>query len=864
MIGWGIWRWVGISAAALILSFGMAALVAQPAMAERGGEHNFAKGVVGDVNSSGTIDAIDVQIVINAVLGLLVQANHTPDINGDGQSNALDVQLVINAALGIPIDISGGTPVANAGPDQNVHSGNAVTLDGTATANAQNFSWSQIEGPFVLVSGMDSAIASFTAGAPDTYQFELTATGVGGATATDVITVIVQDLPWVTFTQPSRTSWISTNAGTVNVNGIVSAFIDSISLRNTVSNDVVDVAFANESFDIDVELEYGDNPLRLTAVDNLGAQAQAEVIVTRNAAPGSLDAPQTNPREIFATTATEVLITVEADDLLAGTAESVALYWTNGDVSDGGAPIPMSDDGAAESGDVLANDGIYSCRMEIDDAEAGDMLFRAAATVDVNGSASIVWSPGGYMNVLPDVSPEDMALVDVVIGEMLDTFRETKQGPMTPEEYYGAIEEMQDWLNANEHVATAELNSNKDAIVTEFTSGLAHILYFVDEDIYGSGEPKFISNGTTPVTKDYGIAIGNQQVSAWFPFYWEHAPNDAGYGLFDSLDSPFTQKRFLTNENATAAGLIEALRDSGVMLIWTHASYISNTHGTFLATGDVQSAERDAYYKNDLCTQRMVKGNIKRFRTKDFLFLEWPSVVEETGYYIGPEFIRHHLNTSHSQAPNSFVWLGGCQTNRDPILSNALLEGGVGAVAGFDGYINKTKMQAYSTVVFERLLAGDTVGEVKNYLEFDPCAEFPYNGTDILSCLEIWGNENLTLLASLIGTWEGTSVRIPGGWPEGTTFIRESFTFSIDGTFVATSTTSFEGNLTTNVFTGTYASGDGEYPRSLSLTFVLINGSSEEGLPWTFPYYMYRTDGNLLYLDFFGNNPPPLVRVPEE
>ena len=54
----------------------------------------------GDVNRDGGINAVDVQLVVNAVLGLPVTAPHNPDINGDGHHDALDVQLVVNKVLG--------------------------------------------------------------------------------------------------------------------------------------------------------------------------------------------------------------------------------------------------------------------------------------------------------------------------------------------------------------------------------------------------------------------------------------------------------------------------------------------------------------------------------------------------------------------------------------------------------------------------------------------------------------------------------------------------------------------------------------------------------------------------------------------
>ena len=56
-----------------------------------------------DINADSTVNAVDVQLVINGALG--IDTGEQTDINGDGSITAVDVQLVINAALGI--DISG-------------------------------------------------------------------------------------------------------------------------------------------------------------------------------------------------------------------------------------------------------------------------------------------------------------------------------------------------------------------------------------------------------------------------------------------------------------------------------------------------------------------------------------------------------------------------------------------------------------------------------------------------------------------------------------------------------------------------------------------------------------------------------------
>ena len=51
-----------------------------------------------DINSHRTVDAVDVQLVINAGLGLNI-GQLVADVNNDSAVDAVDIQLVINAAL---------------------------------------------------------------------------------------------------------------------------------------------------------------------------------------------------------------------------------------------------------------------------------------------------------------------------------------------------------------------------------------------------------------------------------------------------------------------------------------------------------------------------------------------------------------------------------------------------------------------------------------------------------------------------------------------------------------------------------------------------------------------------------------------
>jgi hypothetical protein len=115
-------------------------------------------------------------------------------------------------------------PTANAGADRNVNAGSAVTLNGSGSdpdGDALSYIWTQTAGPNVVLTGANTAQASFTApNAAATLSFHLTVSD-GQASATDDVTITV--LPLSPTNRPPTAnagSDINTSTGSaVTLNG---------------------------------------------------------------------------------------------------------------------------------------------------------------------------------------------------------------------------------------------------------------------------------------------------------------------------------------------------------------------------------------------------------------------------------------------------------------------------------------------------------------------------------------------------------------------------------------------------------------------------------------------------------------------
>ena len=105
--------------------------------------------------------------------------------DGQGNTDTDAVRIRVNRTL-----------IADAGPDQTVATGAAVTLDGSGTRGPQQstivYVWSQIRGPSVTLNDRTSTMPRFVApNKPTTIKFRLTVTDLQRNRSTDTVTITV-------------------------------------------------------------------------------------------------------------------------------------------------------------------------------------------------------------------------------------------------------------------------------------------------------------------------------------------------------------------------------------------------------------------------------------------------------------------------------------------------------------------------------------------------------------------------------------------------------------------------------------------------------------------------------------------------
>ena len=197
--------------------------------ANAGTDQSVSAGATVTLNGSGSSDPDGTittytwsQIAGTAVTLSGTGSNRT--FTAPGSAGTLTFQLIVtdnngasSAADTVDIVVSAGniSPVANAGADQQAITGTVVTLDGSASSDADgtivSYNWSQTAGPGVTLSGTGATRTFVAPAGGSTLTFSLTVTDNGGATSgadtVDIVTYANRIVLENSKTGLARASW---------------------------------------------------------------------------------------------------------------------------------------------------------------------------------------------------------------------------------------------------------------------------------------------------------------------------------------------------------------------------------------------------------------------------------------------------------------------------------------------------------------------------------------------------------------------------------------------------------------------------------------------------------------------------------
>lgn len=615
-------------------------------------------------------------------------------------------------------------PEADAGEDLDVVRFASITLDGSASRNADSYRWEQLDGPYVSIENPDHEVQTLRMPALGTYRFRLTAKK-GDSVSTDEVRVAVRERPVLVVTSPLEIS-STTNEPTVSISGKVSEDIEKIRVVNRTNSATGEAVPDNNGlFSMEgLVLDPGDNDLQVEAIDSKGYMVDASRQVTRTTGVKFTDSLKLSIEMVAAAQKREVFATVSIDAVQpAGNVELV-------EVDDAGHVLgvvtTLQDNGDITSGDQYRDDGEYSGRFEVLFPKKGQHSYRARVKDGVDDLSNVAVIEA---HDSPELKAYEEALAKT--GAMVQQSRLGSLSPGTSA-FEQAKDDLVRDLRASPMVTTATMAPDRRGIDVVYANGTTNTLVF-DDVSQTTGQKAGISPR---------IATTNHSVTSVEPAvpgsFWMLLFSPLNYGvvkdgicgwdwLYETQNDlnllsvpPYSYEPLISlvraNDKAKAQNLKDHMQVG--ILDFLSRGWLVESDGKMVSTlmAEAVTPEGNARYKEDLDAGRM--RILGRYVKRQNCFSgEWNWRME-SNYLLMPAFFDFYLD----RLPNTLVNIQSSQlVDDDNTLANVFLRKGAGAVLGFiapttDRHSEKLTEYIMTFLSGENMYLGDAVQYAKHYV----------------------------------------------------------------------------------------------------------------------------------------------------
>ncbi len=598
-----------------------------------------------------------------------------------------------------------------------------IILDGSKSVNAKSLKWKVLEGPVYKLEDSDKPVAKFIPISEGTYKIQLIASD---GDKEDIATIKIESKPIssIVITLPTLNESYATTNDIITLAGNISGHIISVKVVNASTNKEYQATLESGLFTAEnIELQQGDNLIKVIGIDSLGEEFQDTLTVTYNPEIEFLSNLVLTPDVAFVNETSS--ITARVAIAQNTNISEVKLFK----VDENNNPVEeiaiLYDDGNVSNGDDIAGDGVYSAKFTINPNEEKVVKYRVV--VD-NKAYSTVTS----LTIISHITDEQITTAKQVMIDALNTLPETA---ISEEEVNQAIDFLIYTLKNNSNVSKVEVSPKGNYIEIVTKDGIYEAISFsyvnneigvqtkgevrnphaVPNDFYKTSlfyyeKPKdFIrlQLANKLIAQDLNnseIFIGSYNVIYLEPYAFQ-------FGTFNRnifKDYSEFMVTYLENYDVTVE-TFKNLDNYGIIIINSHGGW-----GSVFLTGQKATDELKKKYEKDIKAGRLVIDK-KVVLVKDgggLWTFKWDKEEETDVFVITYKFIQHYYQ--NKKLPDSLIYLGMCEGLERNYLVDAFISAGAKTVVGYTDTVWANYDEGIFEAFFNSLLSGKTVKEAVN------------------------------------------------------------------------------------------------------------------------------------------------------